>query len=94
MTAVTSTRAGERADRRALADARLVDEFDRLWQRLVSLARFRYRLAREDCEEIAADALLAWYQELCRHGEVRIDAAYLVAVLHHRALDHKKALAT
>jgi DNA-directed RNA polymerase specialized sigma24 family protein len=92
MTAVTSTRAGEHADGRALADARLVEEFDRLWQRLVSLARFRYRLAREDCEEIAADALLAWYRELCRHGEVRIDAAYLVAVLHHRALDHKKAL--
>jgi DNA-directed RNA polymerase specialized sigma24 family protein len=79
-------------DRRALADARLVEEFDRLWRRLISLARFRYRLAREDCEEIVADALLAWYQELCRHGELRVDAAYLLAVLHHRALDRKKAL--
>jgi DNA-directed RNA polymerase specialized sigma24 family protein len=92
MTAVISAGVSEPADRQARADARLVDEFDRLRQRLISLARFRYRLAREDCEEIAADALLAWYHELCHHGELRIDAAYLVAVLHHRALDHKKAL--
>jgi DNA-directed RNA polymerase specialized sigma24 family protein len=80
------------ADRRALAAARLVSEFDALWRRLVSLAGFRYRLGREDCEEIVADTLLAWYQELCRTGAVRIDAAYLMAVLHHRALDRKKAL--
>jgi DNA-directed RNA polymerase specialized sigma24 family protein len=92
MTAVAGAGAGGPLDRRALADARLVEEFDRLWRRLVSLARFRYRLAREDCEEIVADTLLAWYQELCRCGELRIDAAYLLAVLHHRALDHKKAL--
>jgi DNA-directed RNA polymerase specialized sigma24 family protein len=75
-----------------MADARLVEEFDRLWRRLISLARFRYRLAREDCEEIVADTLLAWYQELCRQGGLRIDGAYLRAVLHHRALDHKKAV--
>jgi DNA-directed RNA polymerase specialized sigma24 family protein len=80
------------ADRRAVANARLVEEFDRLRARLVSLARFRYRLAREDCDEVVADTLLAWYQELCRQDELRIDGAYLVAVLHHRALDHKKAL--
>ena len=59
---------------------------------LISLTRFRYRLAREDCEEIVADTLLAWYHELCRQGGLRIDAAYLLAVLHHRALDHRKAL--
>jgi DNA-directed RNA polymerase specialized sigma24 family protein len=91
MTAVLSATASAET-RQSLAADRLVDEFDRIWQRLISLARFRYRLAREDCEEIAADALLAWYQELCRHGELRVDAAYLAAVLHHRALDHKKAL--
>jgi DNA-directed RNA polymerase specialized sigma24 family protein len=92
MSAVLSATTSRAEDRQSLAAARLVDEFDRLWQRLISLARCRYRLAREDCEEIAADALLAWYQELCRHGELRVDAAYLAAVLHHRALDHKKAL--
>jgi DNA-directed RNA polymerase specialized sigma24 family protein len=79
-------------DRRAVAAARIVSEFDALWRRLVSFARFRYRLGWEDCEEIAADTLLAWYQELCRDGTVRIDAAYLMVVLHHRALDYKKAL--
>jgi DNA-directed RNA polymerase specialized sigma24 family protein len=92
MTELLCMRPGGGVDRRALAAARLVNEFDALWRQLVSLARFRYRLAREDCEEIVADALLAWYQELCRDGAVRIDAAYLTAVLHHRALDHKKAL--
>jgi RNA polymerase sigma factor (sigma-70 family) len=79
-------------DRRVLADARLVEDFHRLWRRLTSLARFRYRLAHEDCEEVVADTLFAWYQELCRHGGLRVDAAYLATVLHHRALDHKKAL--
>jgi DNA-directed RNA polymerase specialized sigma24 family protein len=91
MTALSASASGG-ADRRALANARVVEEFDRLRRRLTALARFRYRLAREDCEEIVADTLLAWYQELCRQGELRVDAAYLVAVLHHRALDHKKAL--
>ena len=79
-------------DRGAAAHERLVCEFESLRRRLVGLARFKYRLAREDCEEIAADALLAWYQELCRRGSVRLDAAYLVVVLHNRALDHKKAV--
>jgi DNA-directed RNA polymerase specialized sigma24 family protein len=92
MTVVRGAEAGVPVDRRALADTRLVEEFDRLWRQLISLARFRYRLAREDCEEIVADTLLAWYQELCRHGALQIDAAYLLVVLHHRALDHKKAL--
>jgi RNA polymerase sigma factor (sigma-70 family) len=92
VTAVVAAGAGGPVDRGALAEARLVEEFDRLWRQLISLARFRYRLALEDCEEIVADTLLAWYQELCRQGGLRIDAAYLRAVLHHRALDHKKAL--
>jgi DNA-directed RNA polymerase specialized sigma24 family protein len=92
VTAIVGTEAGGPVDRRALADARLVEGFDRLWRRLISLARFRYRLAPEDCEEVVADTLLAWYQELCRQGGLRIDAAYLRGVLHHRALDYKKAL--
>jgi len=92
MTVVCGAEVGGSVDRRALADTRLVEEFDRLWRRLISLARFRYRLAREDCEEIVADTLLAWYQELCRHGGLQIDGAYLLVVLHHRALDHKKAV--
>jgi RNA polymerase sigma factor (sigma-70 family) len=83
---------GNDQDLGAAAHARLVCEFESLRRRLVGLARFRYRLAREDCEEIAADALLAWYQELCRRGGVCVDAAYLAAVLHHRALDHKKGV--
>jgi DNA-directed RNA polymerase specialized sigma24 family protein len=92
MTELLGVRPGGGVDRRTVAAARIVSEFDALWRRLVSLARFRYRLGWEDCEEIAADTLLAWYQELCRDGAVRIDAAYLTVVLHHRALDHKKAL--
>jgi DNA-directed RNA polymerase specialized sigma24 family protein len=92
MSAGPGARVGRPVDRQALADARLVEEFDRLSRRLISLARLRYRLAREDCEEVVADTLLAWYQQLCRQRKLRFDSAYLVAVLHHRALDHKKAL--
>jgi RNA polymerase sigma factor (sigma-70 family) len=86
MTTTTITLAGRTGH--CSADERIVAEFNGLWRRLVGLARFRYRLCVEDCEEIAADALLSWYQELCRHGSVRADAGYLHTVLHHRALTH------
>jgi RNA polymerase sigma factor (sigma-70 family) len=92
MTERMQTNLGSGEDHTTAAHTRLVCEFESLRRRLVGLARFRYRLAREDCEEIAADALLAWYQELCRRDGVRVDAAYLVVVLHNRALDHKKAM--
>jgi DNA-directed RNA polymerase specialized sigma24 family protein len=92
MTAMAGAGAGGPVGRWVRADARLVEELDRLRGRLISLTRFRYRLAREHCEEAVADTLLAWYQELRRHGGLRVDAAYLLTVLHHRALDHKKAL--
>jgi len=78
-------------DRWAVAEARLAAEFEGLHRWLVSRARFRYRLAREDCEELAADTLLAWYHELCRGG-VHADAAYLDRVLRNRALDRKRTL--
>lgn len=76
--------------RSALADARLAREHRALRERLVALARFRYRLSVEDCEEIAADALLAWHQQLTTADGVRDDSAYLQTVLRHRALDRKK----
>ena len=68
MTERIDTLAGPVGERSGAAYARLVCEFESLRRRLVGLARFKYRLALEDCEEIAADALLAWYQELCRRG--------------------------
>jgi len=83
---------GSGRDRRALAEGRLADEFEGLHRWLVARARFRYRLSREDCEELAADTLLAWYHELCRAGGVHADAAYLDRVLRNRALDRKRTL--
>jgi DNA-directed RNA polymerase specialized sigma24 family protein len=78
-------------DRRTVAERRLADEFEGLHRWPVSRARFRYRLARDDCEELAADTLLAWYHEL-RRGGVHADAAYLDRVLRNRALDRKRTL--
>jgi DNA-directed RNA polymerase specialized sigma24 family protein len=77
----------------ALAQARFEGEYNRLRGRLARLARFKYRLAWEDCEELAADALHAWQQELSRQGALENDGAYLKRVLRNGALDRKKALA-
>jgi RNA polymerase sigma factor (sigma-70 family) len=82
----------ERRWRELLARSRFEREYRPLLRRLASLARLKYRLAWEDCEELAADTLLSFHQELTRGGGVREDGAYLARVLRNRALDHKKAL--
>lgn len=90
MTAVSITTVGA-SERRAWVEARLAHEFEPWRRRLISRARYRYRLAVEDCEELAADTLWTWYQQLETDHGVREDTAYLFAVLHNRALDRKKA---
>lgn len=90
MTAVSITPLAGADERRARVDARLAHEFEPWRRRLISRARYRYRLAVEDCEELVADTLWTWYQHL-ETDEVREDTAYLFAVLHNRALDRKKA---
>jgi DNA-directed RNA polymerase specialized sigma24 family protein len=95
MTAVsiTNTSGAGVVDRRATVEARLAAGFEPWRRRLVSIARYRYHLTVEDCEEIAADTLLTWYQHLDHDEGVHADGAYLFTVLHNRALDHKKAQA-
>lgn len=75
-----------------LARSRFEREYGPLLRQLAVRARFKYRLAWEDCEELAADTLLSFHQELARGGGVREDGAYLARVLRNRALDHKKAV--
>jgi len=70
-----------------LADLRLEREYRQRHRALADVARLRYRLPAEDCEEVADDALIAWHRELSTGGTVEFDNAFCFTVLHRRASD-------
>jgi len=69
-----------------LADLRLEREYRERHRALADVARLRYRLPAEDCEEVADDALIAWHRELSTGGTVEFDNAFCFTVLRRRAL--------
>jgi RNA polymerase sigma factor (sigma-70 family) len=71
----------------ALAARRLDREYYPLKRRLMAVARVRYRLPDEDCEEVVDDVLLEWHRELGRADGVRNDRAFVLRVLRSRAID-------
>jgi RNA polymerase sigma factor (sigma-70 family) len=87
----TASRSTQAITRAALADIRLQREYDSRRRRLVALARRRYRLSTEDCEEIVDDTLLAWHRQLCTTEGVGSDRAFCEAVLRARAIDRLRS---
>jgi DNA-directed RNA polymerase specialized sigma24 family protein len=71
----------------AVADARLRREYH--WRKpwLMTIVRRRYKLQREDCEEIANDTLLAWHRKLLTAEGVANDRAFCEAVVRTKAID-------
>src|SRR5687768_7266757 len=73
----------EQGDR--AATTRFVDEYIAIAQQLVGL-RFR-RLSREDCEEIAVDAMLDVIASLPKYDRSRPFGPWLLTIVRRRGLD-------
>jgi DNA-binding CsgD family transcriptional regulator len=78
---------GDVLHREPVADARLRREYHWRKQWLMTIVRHRYKIQREDCEEIANDSLLAWHRELLTAEGVVNDRAFCEAVVRTEAID-------
>jgi DNA-directed RNA polymerase specialized sigma24 family protein len=78
---------GDVLRRERVADARLRRGYHWRRQWLMTIVQRRYKLQREDCEDIANDTLLAWHPELLTAEGVVDDRALCEAVVRTKAID-------